>query len=261
MKTIILAGGLGTRLSEETDVRPKPMVEIGGKPILWHLLNLYSAYGFDEFVVALGYKQEVIKEYFRAFYEHNNDLSIDLSKGIIAVRERQAERWKLDLIDTGLQTKTGERIARLRDFVGNETFMCTYGDGLASVNLAKLVEFHRREARVATLTAVHPPARFGALELSGHRVTAFEEKPQMNEGWINGGFFVFEPEIFEYMKADEMLEHGALPRLAANGELSCYCHEGFFQPMDTLRDKRVLEELWASGKAPWQAAYNESEIA
>ncbi len=251
MKTIILAGGLGTRLSEETDVKPKPMVEIGMKPLLWHLLNLYSSYGFDEFIVALGYKQEAIKEYFRAFYEHNNDLSIDLSNGSITVRERQAERWKIDLIDTGLQTKTGERISKLRDFVGDSTFMCTYGDGLASIDIGELVAFHRREGRIATLTAVHPPARFGALEIEGARVTAFEEKPQMSEGWINGGFFVFEPELFDYMEPDEMLEHGALPRLASNGQLSCFKHAGFFHPMDTLRDKRLLEELWASGRAPW----------
>jgi glucose-1-phosphate cytidylyltransferase len=251
VKTIILAGGLGTRLSEETATRPKPMVEIGGKPIIWHLLHIYSAYGFNDFAVALGYKQEVIKEYFRTFYEHNNDLTVDLANGSTTVRERHTERWKVDLIDTGLSTLTGGRIAQLRDIAGGETFMCTYGDGLASVNISDLVDFHRREGRIATLTAVRPPARFGALEINGTTITSFEEKPQMSEGWINGGFFVFEPALFDYIGGDEMLEHGALPRLARDRQLGCYFHDGFWQPMDTLRDKRLLEDLWESGRAPW----------
>lgn len=251
MKTVILAGGLGTRLSEETAARPKPMVEIGGKPLLWHLLNSYSHFGYNEFIIALGYKQEVIKEYFRTFYEHNNDLTIDLANGTLAVRERHAERWKVHLIDTGLDTATGGRIAKIRDLIGNETFMCTYGDGLGSVNIHALVDFHKRQGRTATLTAVRPPARFGALEIDGCVITAFEEKPQMSEGWINGGFFVFEPEIFNYIDGNAMLEHGALPALARAGQLDCFEHNGFWQPMDTLRDKRLLEDLWASANPPW----------
>jgi glucose-1-phosphate cytidylyltransferase len=253
VKTVILAGGLGTRLSEETANQPKPMVEIGGKPILWHLLNIYSSAGFNEFVIALGYKQEIVKEYFHAFWAHNNDLTIDLSTGQVEVmRERLAERWKVHLIDTGLGTMTGGRVKRLRDTIGNETFMCTYGDGLASVDVRDVLAFHRREGRLATLTAVRPPARFGALQIDGTRVTSFEEKPQMSEGWINGGFFVFEPDIFDRIDGDHtLLEHEPLAGLANDGQLSCYLHDGFWQPMDTLRDKRHLEELWASGSAPW----------
>jgi glucose-1-phosphate cytidylyltransferase len=229
------------------------MVEIGGKPILWHLLNIYSAAGFDEFVIALGYRQEVVKEYFHAFWAHNNDLTIDLQSGNVEVmRNRLAERWKLHLIDTGGETMTGGRIKRLRDVIGNETFMCTYGDGLASLDVAQLLAFHRREGRLATLTAVRPPARFGALEIIGTRVNTFQEKPQASEGWINGGFFVFEPDLFDRIAGDDtLLEHEPLASLALEGQLSCYLHEGFWQPMDTLRDKRFLEELWASGQAPW----------
>ncbi len=253
MKTVILAGGLGTRISEETENRPKPMLEIGGKPILWHLLNIFSRSGFDEFVIALGYKQEVVKEYFRAFWAHNNDLTVDLSTGDVeVVRERVAERWKVHLIDTGLNTMTGGRIKRLRDVVGDETFMCTYGDGLAAIDVADLVAFHRSEGRLATLTAVRPPARFGALDIEGTRVRAFQEKPQASEGWINGGFFVFEPALFDRIDGDDtLLEHEPLVDLARDGELSCYLHDGFWHPVDTLRDKRLLEELWASGRAPW----------
>ena len=253
MKTVILAGGLGTRISEETENRPKPMIEVGGKPLLWHLLSMYSRAGFDEFVIALGYKQEVVKEYFRAFWAHNNDLTIDLSKGTVeVVRERAAERWKVQLIDTGINTMTGGRIKRLRDVIGDETFMCTYGDGLASLDVAAVLAFHRREGRLATLTAVRPPARFGALDITGTRVNTFQEKPQASEGWINGGFFVFEPALFDRITGDDtLLEHEPLAGLARDGQLSCYRHEGFWQPMDTLRDKRLLEELWASGNAPW----------
>jgi len=253
MKTVILAGGLGTRISEETSNRPKPMVEVGGKPILWHLLNIYAAAGFDEFVIALGYKQEVVKEYFQAFWAHNNDLTIDLASGRVDVaRQRLAERWKLHLVDTGLNTMTGGRLKRLRDIIGADTFMCTYGDGLASIDVADLVAFHKREGRLATLTAVRPPARFGALDIDGTRVRTFQEKPQASEGWINGGFFVFEPALFDRIEGDDtLLEHEPLAGLARDGQLSCYLHDGFWQPMDTLRDKRLLEDLWASGDAPW----------
>ena len=252
MKVVILAGGLGTRLSEETTVKPKPMVEVGGKPILWHLLNIYSSAGFDEFVIALGYKQEVIKEYFHSFYSVNNDLSVDLATGETTIRQRMPERWKVHLIDTGLATQTGGRIKRLRDIIGNETFMCTYGDGVASIDIDRLLRFHYDRGREATLTAVRPPARFGALDIAGDRVATFLEKPQASEGWINGGFFVFEPAIFERIAGDQtLLEHEPLAELARDGQLSCYKHDGFWQPMDTARDRRLLEELWASGNPPW----------
>jgi glucose-1-phosphate cytidylyltransferase len=252
MKVVILAGGLGSRLSEETQARPKPMVEVGGKPILWHLLHLYSAAGYNEFVIALGYRQEVIKEYFHLFYSLNNDLSVDLETGETIVARRSGENWKVHLIDTGLNTMTGGRIKRLQEVIGNETFMCTYGDGLASLDIRDLLRFHRSHGREATLTAVRPPARFGGLDLKDEFVARFEEKPQLSEGWINGGFFVFEPSIFDRIEGDAtMLEHAPLAGLAAEGQLAAYRHPGFWQPMDTLRDKRLLEELWASGAAPW----------
>ncbi len=254
MKTVILAGGLGTRLSEETALRPKPMVEIGGKPILYHLLGLYSRAGFDDFIIAAGYKQEIVKEYFHEFFAYNNDLSIDLGTGktTIHVTESHTERWKVHIVDTGMNTMTGGRIRRLRALIGDETFMCTYGDGLASLDVADLLRFHREQGRLATLTAVRPPARFGGLEIVGDQVTTFVEKPQSSEGWINGGFFVFEPAIFDRIAGDStLLEQEPLAGLARDGQLSCYKHDGFWQPMDTLRDRRHLEDLWESGHAPW----------
>lgn len=256
MRVVILAGGLGTRLSEETVLRPKPMVEIGGKPILWHLMRTYAAAGFRRFVIALGYKQEVVKDYFRSLYTDRHDLTIDLGSGSLSVRHRCVESftedWHVELIDTGASTQTGGRLRRLKDVLGDETFMCTYGDGLASVDIGELLAFHRRCGREATLTAVRPPARFGGLELEGDRVVTFVEKPQLSEGWINGGFFVFERSVFERIANDEtFLEHEPLSGLAREGELSVFRHEGFWQPMDTLRDKRLLEELWSSGRAPW----------
>lgn len=254
MKVVILAGGFGTRLSEETESRPKPMVEIGGRPVLWHILHMYSQAGFDEFVIAAGYKQEVIKDYFHRFYAVNNDLTIDLRTGetTIGPGDGFAERWLVHVIDTGLETGTGGRLKRLRRVLGDERFMCTYGDGVASIDVASLLRFHEAQGRAATLTAVRPPARFGGLELAGDAVTAFVEKPQASEGWINGGFFVFEPSIWDRIEGDKtMLEHEPLSGLARDGELACYRHDGFWQPMDTLRDKRYLESLWESGNPPW----------
>ena len=252
MKVVILAGGLGTRLAEETTARPKPMVEVGGRPILWHLMHSYSAAGFNEFVIACGYRQEVIKEYFRSLYSTTNDLTVDFSTGHIEVHEREKLHWKVHVVDTGLNTMTGGRVKRLQSFIGDETFMCTYGDGLASVDVNEVLAFHRSTGREATVTAVRPPARFGVLDIVGDRVNTFEEKPQTSEGWINGGFFVFEPSIFERIPGDEtLLEHEPLASLAADGHLSVFKHDGFWHPMDTLRDKRYLEELWAAGNAPW----------
>jgi glucose-1-phosphate cytidylyltransferase len=254
MKVVILAGGLGTRLAEETSTRPKPMVEIGGKPLLWHLMNGYASKGFEEFVVALGYKQDVVKDYFRSLYSATNDMSIDFASGSIEFIERNRINWKVDLIDTGMATMTGGRLKRVQNLIGNETFMCTYGDGLASIDVSDLLAFHRSEGRQATVTGVRPPARFGVLDVEGTRVKGFLEKPQTSEGWINGGFFVFEPSIFDRIAGDEtFLEHEPLASLAAEGQLSVYKHNGFWQPVDTLRDKRYLEELWNSGSPPWVA--------
>ena len=252
MKVVILAGGLGTRLAEETASRPKPMVEIGDRPILHHLMQLYASAGFDEFVVALGYKQEVIKDYFLSLRATSNDFSVDFSSGNIVYRETPKLAWRVHLVDTGLATLTGGRIKRLRDIIGNNTFMCTYGDGLASIDVAEVLAFHKRQGRLATVTAVRPPARFGTLDIEGDRVARFVEKPQASEGWINGGFFVFEPDIFDRISGDDMpLEHNPLMSLAADGQLSVFKHEGFWQPMDTLREKNLLEELWQSGNPPW----------
>lgn len=228
------------------------MVEVGGKPVLWHLLHIYSYFGFNEFVIALGYKAEMIKDYFSSFYRLNSDLTVDLRSGDVIVNSKVREPWLVHLIDTGASTLTGGRVRRLREIVGNETFMCTYGDGLASVNVAELLDFHRREGREATLTAVRPPSRFGSLDLDGNKVSTFIEKPQIGEGWINGGFFVFEPSIFDRISGDAtILEHEPLMELAAESQLSVYRHSGFFQPMDTIRDKRYLDDLWESGSPPW----------
>ncbi len=253
MKVVILAGGLGTRLAEETEIRPKPMVEIGDRPILWHIMKHYAHYGFKEFFVALGYKGEIIKRYFVEYYSLTGSLMIDLSSGKVQLQDRQCEDWVVHLKDTGLETYTGGRVKRLEPWLKDDTFMVTYGDGVSNVNLQDLVRFHRSHGRIATVTAVRPPARFGGLIFDGDLVANFTEKPQIGEGWINGGFLVFEPAIFGYLKGDHSsLEADALERLAADRQLAAYRHDGFWQCMDTLRDKRLLEGLWQEGRGPWK---------
>ena len=253
MKIVVLCGGLGTRLSEETDVRPKPMVEIGGRPILWHIMRGYAAHGFNEFVLALGYKSDVIKRYFLDYYHLQSHLTVSLMTGAVTAHDGGREEWTVHLVDTGLNTQTGGRVKRLASWLGNETFMLTYGDGVSDVDVDALLRFHRRHRRIATVTAVRPPARFGGLAFKGELVSEFIEKPQIGEGWINGGFFVFEPGIFDYIKGDDTyLERDPLENLAEDGKLVAYRHDGFWQCMDTLRDVRLLAELWENGTAPWK---------
>ncbi|MBV8244700.1 MAG: glucose-1-phosphate cytidylyltransferase [Candidatus Eremiobacteraeota bacterium] len=254
MKVVILAGGLGTRLAEETELKPKPMVEIGGYPMLWHIMNIYAAAGFTEFVIALGYKGDIIKDYFLNFHARNSDLVVELGKNRVRYGTRRVPEWTVHLVDTGLDTLTGGRILALREVLGGERFMVTYGDGLARIDVRDLLTFHERAGKTATLTAVRPAARFGSLQLDESQIVkSFLEKPQMGEGWINGGFFVFEPAIFDYItNRFTPLERAPLERLAAKSELAAYPLEGFWQPMDTLREKRLLEELWQSGNAPWK---------
>lgn len=254
MKVVILAGGYGTRLAEETTVVPKPMVEIGGRPILWHIMKIYAAQGFDEFVIALGYKGDVIKRYFVDFQTLDGSLTVDLATRSIMPHGRPAGNWKIHLIETGLDTLTGGRLLRLRDLLEAETFMLTYGDGVADIDLRGLVAFHRAHGRLASVTAVRPPARFGGLAFDdAGRVTKFIEKPQIGEGWINGGFMVLDPGVLGYVKADQsILESDALEGLAADDQLMAYRHEGFWHCMDTLRDRRQLEQLWESDRVPWK---------
>lgn len=253
MKVVILAGGLGTRLSEETEIKPKPMVEIGGLPIIWHIMKHYAQYGFKEFYIALGYRGEVIKRFFMDYHSLNASLTIDLSSGTVNAHERECEDWIVHLKNTGQETYTGGRVRRLAPFLNDGTFMVTYGDGVSDINLHELLKFHRTHGRVATVSAVRPPARFGGLVFDGDMVVNFTEKPQIGEGWINGGFLVLEPEIFNYLEGDQSsLEAEALERLAADKQLAAYRHEGFWQCMDTLRDKRLLESLWQEGRAPWK---------
>ena len=254
MKVAILAGGYGTRLSEETDSRPKPLVEVGGRPLLWHIMRHYAAHGLDEFVIAAGYKGDLIKQYFLDYAALHGSLRIDLGTGAVESEGSPVESWVVHVVDTGLETGTGGRIRRLRPLLDGDTFMATYGDGVSDVDLGELLRFHRAHGRIATVTAVRPPARFGGLVFDGDLVTEFTEKPQIGEGWINGGFLVFEPALFDYLDGDATsLEADALERLAADRQLAAYRHQRFWQCMDTLRDKRLLDSLWEAGEAPWAA--------
>lgn len=254
MKVVILAGGKGTRIAEYTARMPKPMVEIGEYPILWHIMNWYSKFGFNDFVIALGYKASVIKQYFLDYYAINSDMRIDLATGDVEFINKNNSSWNVTLIDTGLDTMTGGRVKRLKDILDKETFMLTYGDGLANIDIDQLISFHNQSGKVATLSAVHPTARFGELTIDENRtVTSFREKPQLDDGRVNGGFFVMEPAIFDYIKDDStILEREPLEQLVNDGQLSAYKHDGFWQSMDTVRERQILEEYWKSGKAPWK---------
>lgn len=253
MKAVILAGGYGTRLSEETHLKPKPMVEIGGRPILWHILKIYSASGINDFIICCGYKGYVIKEYFANYFLHMSDVTFDMKSNQMEVHQKHAEPWRVTLVDTGEDTLTAGRLKRVREHVGDETFCYTYGDGVSDINIAELIRYHQQQGLMATVTAVQPPGRYGALNLEQGRVLNFQEKPPGDEGWINGGYFVLEPQVFELIKGDmTSWESHTLPLIADKSQLAAFNHYGFWQPMDTLRDKNLLEELWHSGKAPWK---------
>jgi len=253
LKAVILAGGLGTRISEETGSRPKPMVEIGGKPILWHILKIYSHHGINEFIICCGYKGYVIKEYFANYFLHTSDVTFDMSDNSVQVHTRKAEPWKVTLVDTGDATFTGGRLARVRQYLDSEPFCFTYGDGVADVNVSKQIAFHKQHGKLATVTAVQPPGRYGALLREGTRVQGFQEKPPGDGAWINGGFFVLSPKVIDSIEGDQSSWEGRpLESIAQSNQLEAYEHRGFWQPMDTLRDKNHLEELWSSGKAPWK---------
>ena len=255
MKAVILAGGLGTRISEESASRPKPMIEIGGKPILWHIMKIYSQYGINDFIVCCGYKGYVIKEYFANYFLHTSDVTFDMKNNLMEVHERYSEPWKVTLVDTGEDTMTGGRLKRVSQYIKDEELFCfTYGDGVSDINIEALINFHKEHAVKATLTAVYPPGRFGALAIANHKVTTFKEKPKGDGGMINGGFFVLSPEVLSLIKDDTTVwEQGPLEALAAENQIAAYEHAGFWQPMDTLRDKNYLEELWATNKAPWKS--------
>lgn len=255
MKVLLLAGGLGTRLSEETDIRPKPMVEVGGKPIIWHIMKIYSHYGFNDFIILLGYKGYYIKEYFANYFLHQSDVMINLKENKMEILNNSSEPWKVTLLDTGLNSMTGGRIKRAQDFVGNEPFMLTYGDGVANIDITELLKFHRSHGKAMTMTSAQPDGRFGALEINKeNKVLAFQEKPKGDGSWINAGFFVCEPKVFDYiLNGDEtVLEQAPLQNLAKDGEIYTYQHNGFWMPMDTLRDKNTLSAMWNNGKAPWK---------
>jgi len=254
MKAVLLAGGLGTRISEETSVKPKPMIEIGGMPILWHIMKIYAAHGINDFVICLGYKGYVIKEYFANYYLHRSDVTFDFETNTHTIHNAKAENWRVTLVDTGDGTMIGGRIKRILPFVqDDEAFCVTYGDGVGDIDITAVIDLHRRAGRLATVTATQPPGRFGALTWEGDRVTGFQEKPVGDGGWINGGFFVVSPKVGDYIDGDETVwEREPMERLAAEGQLGVHFHHGFWQPMDTLRDKRLLEDMWTAGKAPWK---------
>lgn len=254
MKAVILAGGLGTRLSEETASRPKPMVEIGGRPILWHILKIYSSHGINDFIICAGYKGYVIKEYFANYFLHMSDVTFDMENNTMEVHQRKAEPWRVTIVDTGDETMTGGRIKRIAPYINGETFCCTYGDGVGDIDITSSIALHRKNGLKATLTGVQPPGRFGALDIENQRVRSFQEKPQGDGSWINGGFFVLEPSVFDHIDGDASVwERKPLEAIAAEGQLGIHQHEGFWLPMDTLRDKMELEELWDSGDAPWKS--------
>jgi glucose-1-phosphate cytidylyltransferase len=253
LKAVILAGGIGSRISEETHLKPKPLIEIGNMPILWHIMKIYSTYDINDFVICCGYKGYLVKEYFANYFLHMSDVTFDIKNNKMEVHRKNAESWKVTLVDTGLDTMTGGRLKRIKNFVENETFCFTYGDGLSDVNISELIKFHKNQHTIATVTSVQPPGRFGSLVIQGNKISKFSEKPSGDGNWINGGFFVLEPKVFDYLGDDSTIwEREPLEKLAKNGQLTAYKHTGFWQPLDTLRDKNYLEKLWASGKAPWK---------
>jgi glucose-1-phosphate cytidylyltransferase len=253
MKAVILAGGLGTRFAEETDVKPKPMIEVGGMPIIWHVMKIYSAHDINDFVICLGYKGYVIKEYFQNYFLHMSNVTFDIKRNSMEVHDATAEPWRVTLVDTGEKTMIGGRIKRVLPYIGEEEFCLTYGDGVGDVDVRAAIDLHHKEGRLATVTATQPPGRFGAIKYKGNRATGFQEKPIGEGGWINGGFFVLSPQVGSYIEGDGTVwEQEPMQKLAAENQLSVYFHHGFWQPMDTLRDKRQLEDLWASGEAPWK---------
>jgi glucose-1-phosphate cytidylyltransferase len=253
MIAVILAGGMGTRISEETHLRPKPMIEIGGKPILWHIMKIYTAYGINDFIICLGYKGYIIKEFFSNYFLHMSDVTFDLEKNRLEIHTHKTEPWKVTLIDTGEGSMTGGRLKRIKKYLNNEDFCFTYGDGLSNIDLGRLIKFHRKQKTLATVTATQPPGRFGVLNVKNNKVISFKEKPHRDSRWINGGFFVLSPKVIDYIQGDETVwENEPMEKLAREGQLSSYMHKGFWKPMDTLRDKNQLEKLWNSGKAPWK---------
>lgn len=254
MKAVLLAGGLGTRISEESVLKPKPMIEIGGKPILWHIMKMYSAHGVNDFIICCGYKGYVIKEYFANYFIHNSDITFDVQNNKMEIHQNTAEPWKVTVVDTGEESMTGGRLKRVAKYLGDEDFCFTYGDGVSDVNIRKSIEFHKSHGKLSTITAVQPPGRYGALKMNGSKVEAFMEKPKGDGGVINGGFFVLNPKVVEYIKDDATIwEKEPMEKLASQGQMQAFVHEGFWQPMDTLRDKKHLEELWNTGKAPWKS--------